>query len=129
MRGRCIIDFRLGLDNDIIWHNGPLLKEDTTQSQVEVTGQRLLILLQSWLGEWFIDTTYGIPYSQRIIAIKQTSKAATDLILQQKVLSDYGVKEIISWNSTFVNRKYSLVFQVRVIDGTISGPIVVNPIN
>jgi len=106
-----------------------LLKEDTTQSQVEVTGQRLLILLQSWLGEWFLDTTYGIPYSQRIIAIKQTSKASTDLILQQKVLSDAGVKEIISWNSTFVNKKYTLTFQVRVIDGTISSPIVVNPIN
>lgn len=76
-----------------------------------------------------MDTTYGIPYRQRIIAIKQTSKAATDLILQQKVLSDPGVKEIISWNSTFVNRKYTLSFQVRVIDGTISSPIVVNPIN
>lgn len=123
------MDFKLNTQNDIIWHNGPLLKEDTTQSQVEVTGQRLKILLQSWLGEWFLDTTYGIPYSQRIIAIKQTSKASTDLILQQKVLSDAGVKEIISWDSTFINRKYTLVFQVRVIDGTISSPIVVNPIN
>lgn len=123
------MDLKLNSQNDIIWVNGPLQKEDTTQSQVEVTGQRLKILLQSWLGEWFLDTTYGIPYSQRIIAIKQTSKASTDLILQQKVLSDAGVKEIISWNSTFVNRKYSLVFQIRVIDGTISSPIVVNPIN
>lgn len=123
------MDFKLNDQNDIIWNNGPLLKEDTTQSQVEVTGQRLLILLQSWLGEWFLDTTYGIPYSQRIVAIKQTSKASTDLILQQKVLSDAGVKEIISWNSTFVNRKYTLTFQVRVIDGTISSPIVVPPIN
>lgn len=129
MRGRCIIDFRLGPDNDIIWNNGPLQLEDTTQTNVEVTGQRLLILLQTWLEEWFMDTTYGIPWRQRIIAVKQTSKASTDLILQQKVLSDPGVKEIISWNSTFVNRKYTLVFQVKVVDGTISGPISVNPIN
>lgn len=129
MRGRCIIDFRLGPDNDIIWNNGPLLAEDTTQTNVEVTGQRLKILLQTWMTEWFMDTTYGIPWEQRIIAVKQTSKASTDLILQQKVLSDPGVKEITSWNSTFVNRKYTLSFQVRVIDGTISGPIVVNPIN
>lgn len=123
------MDLKLNDQNDIIWNNGPLQREDTTQTQVEVTCQRLLILLQTWLEEWFLDTTYGIPYSQRIIAIKQTSKASTDLILQQKVLSDYGVKEIISWNSTFVNRKYTLVFQVKVIDGTISSPIVVNPIN
>ena len=123
------MDFKLNSQNDIIWVNGPLQREDTTQTQVEVTGQRLLILLQTWLTEWFMDTTYGIPWAQRIIAIKQTSKASTDLILQQKVLSDAGVKEIISWDSTFVNRKYTLVFQVRVIDGTISSPIVVNPIN
>ena len=87
------------------------------------------ILLQSWLGDWFMDTTYGVPWEQRIIAKKQASKAATDLILQQKVLSDAGVKEIISWDSTFVNRKYTLTFQVKVNDGTISSPIVVNPIN
>ena len=109
--------------------NGPLQLEDTTQTQVEVTGQRLLILLQTWLTEWFLDTTYGIPWEQRIIAIKQTSKVSTDLILQQKVLSDPGVKEIISWDSTFVNRRYTLTFKVKVIDGTISGPIVVAPIN
>ncbi len=123
------MDFKLNSQNDIIWNNGPLLREDTTQSQVEVTGQRLKILLQSWMGEWFLDTTYGIPYSQRIIAIKQTSKASTDLILQQKVLSDAGVKEIVSWDSTFVNRKYSLTFKVKVVSGEITSAIVVNPIN
>ncbi len=123
------MDFKLNSENDIIWNNGPLRIEDTTQTNVEVTGQRLKILLQSWLGEWFLDTTYGIPYSQRIIAIKQTSKAATDLILQQKVLTDAGVKEIVSWDSTFANRIYSVTFKVKVVDGTISGPIVVNPLN
>lgn len=123
------MDFKLNDQNDIIWHNGTLLKEDTTQSQVEVTGQRLKILLQTWMNEWFMDTTYGIPWAQRIIAIKQTSKASTDLILQQKVLSDAGVKEIVSWDSTFVNRKYSLTFKVKVVSGEITSAIVVNPIN
>lgn len=123
------MDFKLNSQNDIIWHNGPLRLEDTTQSQVEVTGQRLKILLQSWMEEWFLDTTYGIPWRQRVIAIKQTSKASTDLILQQKVLSDAGVKEIVSWDSTFVNRKYSLTFKVKVVSGEITSAIIVNPIN
>ena len=114
---------------DLVWRNGPLLASDTTQTPVEVTGQRLLILLRTWMNEWFLDTTYGVPWAQRIIAVKQTSKASTDLILQQKVLSDAGVKEIISWDSTFVNRKYTLTFQVKVVDGTISGPIVVASLN
>lgn len=123
------MDLKLNDQNDIIWHNGPLRLEDTTQSQVEVTGQRLKILLQSWMEEWFLDTTYGIPWRQRVIAIKQTSKASTDLILQQKVLSDAGVKEVVSWDSTFVNRKYSLTFKVKVVSGEITSAIVVNPIN
>lgn len=112
-----------------MWRNGPLLASDTTQTPVEVTGQRLLILLRTWMNDWFMDTTYGVPWEQRIIAKKQTSKASTDLILQQKVLSDAGVKEIVSWDSTFVNRKYTLTFQVKVVDGTVSGPIVVASLN
>lgn len=123
------MDFKLSSTepNDIIWHNGPLLKEDTTQTPVEVTGQRLLILLRTWLGEWFINTAYGIPYEQRILARKNTSKASVDLILQQQVLADPGVREIISWNSTLSGaRKYSLVFSVKVLDGTVSGPLTVN---
>lgn len=123
------MDFKLNLDGDIIWRNGVLLKQDTTQTPVEVTGQRLLILLRTWMEEWFLDTTYGIPWEQRILAKKQTSKAAVDLILQQKVLSDKGVKEIVSWDSTFVNRHYNLIFKIKVVDGTISAPLTLNPIN
>ena len=123
------MDFKLSSvePNDIIWHNGPLLKEDTTQTRVEVTGQRLLILLRTWLGEWFINTTYGIPYEQRIIAKKNISKAGVDLILQQQVLSDAGVREIISWNSTLSgSRKYNLTFSIKVVDGTVSELLTVN---
>lgn len=123
------MDFKLSSTepNDIIWNNGPLLKEDTTQTPVEITGQRLLILLRSWLGEWFINTAYGIPYEQRIIAKKNITKAGVDLILQQQVLADPGVREIISWNSTLSStRKYSLVFSIKVVDGTVSELLTVN---
>lgn len=123
------MDFKLSSTepNDIIWHNGPLLKEDTTQTPIEITGQRLLILLRTWLGEWFINTVYGIPYEQRIIAKKNTSKASVDLILQQQVLSDPGVREIVSWNSTLSGtRKYNLIFSVKVVDGTVSELLTVN---
>lgn len=123
------MDFKLSSTepNDIIWTNGPLLKEDTTQTRVEITGQRLLIQLRTWLGEWFINTAYGVPYEQRIIAKKNISKAGVDLILQQQVLSDAGVREIVSWNSTLSSaRKYTLVFSIKVVDGTVSEPLTVN---
>lgn len=124
------MDFKLDPTSwDIIWRNGPLRKEETTQPFTETVGQRLKIRLQTFLGEWFINTVYGVPYWQRLLGIKQTSKAAADLIFQQEILKEEGVKEIVTFESTFVNRRYSLVFSVRVVTGEVTAPIVVNPLN
>lgn len=124
------MDFKLDpISWDIIWRNGPLRKEETTQPLTETVGQRLKIRLQTFLGEWFINTVYGVPYWQRLLGIKQTSKAAADLIFQQEILKEEGVKEIVSFESTFVNRRYSLVFKVRVVTGEVSAPIVIQPLN
>jgi hypothetical protein len=115
--------------NDAVWVNGPLTKEFTTQPFTQTVEQRLRIRLQTFLEEYFWDTTYGIPYFQRLLGKKQTSKAAADLIFQTNILAEVGVKEIVSFDSTFVNRVYSLTFRVKVVDGTISSPIVINNIN
>lgn len=127
------MDFKLGAtlasDWDIIWHNGPLRKSDTTQPYIETVGQRLKIRLLTFYGEWFINTVYGVPYWQRILGVKQTSKEAADLIFQQQILSEEGVKELVTFESTFINRKYSLVFSVRVVTGEVTAPIVIQPLN
>lgn len=114
---------------DIVWNNGPLTKEFTTQPLTQTVGQRLKIRLLTFLGEWSFNTVYGVPYWQRLLGIKQTSKAAADLIFQQEILKEEGVKEIVTFESTFVNRRYSLVFSVRVVTGEVTAPIVVNPLN
>jgi hypothetical protein len=124
------LDFKLEPASwDIIWHNGPLQREDTTQPLTETVGQRLKIRLLTFRQEWFLDTTYGVPWFQRLLGQKQTSKAAADLIFQQEILKEQGVKEIVTFNSTFVNRKYSLVFSVRVVTGEITTPISLDPLN
>ena len=124
------MDFKLDPTSwDIVWRNGPLRKEETTQPLTETVSQRLKIRLLTFMGEWFLDTTYGVPYWQRMLGIKQTSKAAIDLILQQQILEESGVKEIVSFNSTFQNRQYSLSFSVKVVTGEITSPIIVNPVN
>lgn len=111
---------------DIVWRNGPLRKEDTTQSRVDVVAQRLLILLRTFKGEWFLDTEYGIPYFQSILAQK-TSKSAVDLIFQKAILAENGVKELTFFESTFVNRQYSMTFRVKVTTGEESGLITITP--
>lgn len=111
---------------DLIFVNGPLTKEYTTQPFVQVVQQRLYILLYTFMEEWFMDTTYGIPYWQRILG-KKPSKSAVDLILQQKILAENGVKEIIAFSSTFVNRAYSANFKVRVSTGEETQTITISP--
>lgn len=114
---------------DVVWNNGPLTKEFTTQPLTQTVGQRLKIRLLTFLGEWSFNTVYGVPYFQRLLGKKQTSKAAADLIFQTQILAEEGVKEIVTFNSTFVNRKYSLSFSVRVVTGEVTAPIVISPLN
>lgn len=120
------MDIKLTENNDAIFINGPLTRQGVTSTPTETVGQRLKILLQSWKGEWFWDTEYGIPYYQDILA-KKTTKSRVDLIFNQKILSEPGVKEITYFKSTFVNRQYSLTFKVRVVDGSITAPITITP--
>ncbi len=115
--------------NDIVWVNGPLRKSETTQPLTQVVSQRLSIRLHSYLGEWFMDTTYGVPYWQRILGFKN-KKETIDLIFQEQILAEAGVKEIVSFSSTFNNaqRHYSATFQVRVTSGEVTSPILITPI-
>jgi len=113
----------------VVWVNGPLRKSETTQPYTQTVAQRLKIRLLTFSGEYFFDTSYGVPYWQRLLGIKQTSKAAIDLIFNQKILEEPGVKEIVTFNSTFSNRIYSLTFSVRVVDGSVTDVISVSPVN
>ena len=128
------MDIKLDLDpislsnGDAIWINGPLTREGITRPFTENVAQRLRIRLLTFEEELFLDTTYGVPYWQRILGKKPT-KSAVDQILQQEVLSENGVKEIVSFTSSFVNRKYSASFQVRVVNGEVTDTININPVN
>ena len=113
---------------DALFVNGPLTKQNVTQPFTENVTQRLRIRLLTFEGEWFLDTTYGIPYWQRILGQKPT-KSAIDQILQQEILSENGVRELVSFTSSFVNRTYSASFQVRVVNGEVTDTISINPVN
>lgn len=119
-----ILNYETG---DLTWKNGPLTVDYTTQPFVDTVKQRLFIMLRTFQGEWFMDLNHGIPYWQSILG-KKTTKSAVDLIFQQKILAENGVKEITEFKSTFVNRQYSLQFKVRVSTGEITDTITINPI-
>lgn len=111
--------------NDATFINGPLTIEGITSTPAEVVAQRLSIRLQTFLGEWFINTAYGVPYWQRILG-KKVSRTAVDRIFQEQILSERGVREITSFTSTFQNRQYEMSFRVRALDGSQTETISIN---
>ena len=110
---------------DLVFHNGPLTQEYTTQPFVQTVAQRLFILLRTFEGEWFLDLTHGIPYWDWLG--QKVSKQKVDSRLQQEILATIGVKEITYFNSTLVNRQYSAQFRVRVRTGEETTTITITP--
>ena len=111
---------------DLTWKNGPLTPDYTTQSRVDVVAQRLHIRLLTFREEWFLDTSYGVPYFQSILGFK-IKKSAVDLIFQREILAENGVKELTFFESTFENRKYTLSFRVKVTTGDETETITLTP--
>lgn len=107
--------------HDLVFVNG---QATVTYTQSEIVAQRLKITLSTFLGEWFLDTTIGVPYFQQIFG-KGRSKSAVDVIFQRIIAADPGVIEIREFSSVIDNqgRGYEMVFTVRVADGTITSPI------
>lgn len=110
--------------NDLVFVNG---QAPVTQLLTVIVAQRLKITLYTFLGEWFLDTTVGVPYFQQIFG-KVRTKATIDLIFQRIISGDPDVIEILSFESSLTSgtRGYSMTFQVRVADNTESLPITIN---
>lgn len=108
---------------DLVYDNSSLT---VTQSQAQSVAQKLQIKLQTFLGEWFLNTDHGVPYYQQIFG-KVRSKAAIDLIFQQQISSEPYVAEIVSFESEIVpDRTYSLSFRVRTTLDQITDNIQLN---
>ena len=110
------MDILLDVDtHDLVFINGAA--PVTTTIQIGVA-QRLKIMLQTFLGEWFMNTDTGVPYFEEIFG-KVINKASVDLILQNKILEDPGVIEMVSFDSSIDNqrRTYSMTFRVRTSEG------------
>lgn len=111
------------------WDTGDLLFQNgscpVTSTDFNVVGQRLKIRLQTFQGEYNFNTSYGVPYFQRILG-KKIRKQDVDNIFQQIILEEVGVREIINFRSTLINFIYNLNFTVRDDKGAISSNISVN---
>lgn len=81
------IDIKLGLDHDLtLSKDGDLVLTD----QAARIAQQIKITLLTFLGEWFLDQTWGVPYLE-LIMIKSPNRAQVESIIRAKVRDVPGV--------------------------------------
>lgn len=83
--------------------------------------QQLLIKLQLWTGEWFLDTEFGTPYFQDILG-KQLTLFGALAAIKKSIMEVENVLEITSFKHSFDNqtRKLSVTFEVSTPYGRVS---------
>lgn len=79
----------------------------------EGLAQHLKIRLQFFLGEWFLDTTAGIPYFQNIF-VKAPVRSEIESIFKQAILTTPAVKELLSFSLGYDEKLRELDVDFRV---------------
>lgn len=87
----------------------------------DAVAQAIKTTLQLWLGEWWEDTSQGVPYLQHILGVSGTphSVHGAEMLIQDAILNVPGVQQITYFTlKTSPGRKYSFSADVQTQYGT-----------
>ena len=84
----------------------------------DAIAQDLQQQLQLWLGEWFLDTTKGVPYKQ-IILVKNPNLDLVQASLTDTVLNVPGIAQMLDFSITYdpTNRAASVEVEAQSTSG------------
>ena len=77
--------------------------------------QRLFQNLRTFLGEWFLDSTIGVPYFQ-IVFVKGTAPTAVDAVFKDAIIQTEGVVNLTKFSPADLDvgtRTADLTFEVE----------------
>lgn len=97
---------------DIYVKNGQLSR-NTGNDQI---AQLITTRLRTFMGEYFLDQTLGVPWVQTIFE-KPANTAVFDSIIKKVILGTVGVVSLASFQSDIQGRTYSVVFTALDADG------------
>jgi hypothetical protein len=105
------------ITHDLIIKDGNIVLIDNA----ERVAQQIKIKLRSFLGEWFLDTTYGVPYFEDIL-IKSPSIDHIRNILRTQILSVDDVNSVSSLNLSLdkKNRTLTVTFECETTYGLVT---------
>ena len=119
---------QLDADGDMLWGFG---SQNFFIDDVQLVQQKILTGLKLWQGEWFLDTTAGMPWNTSVLG--RVSQSIYDAAIQRQIRSTKGVTGITSYSSSFnaVTRNLNVNVQVSTLFGplTLTVPFYLPPLN
>lgn len=106
----------------------------TTTNDVEIANNDLRIVLgreeiaqilrqelRFFFAEWFLDTSKGLPWFERIL-VKNPDVGEVDALFKNKILASPGVIELLSFSLDLdvATRSLTLAFSARTVDGILN---------
>ncbi len=106
-------DLKMNDQNDLLIENGDLSLVDGS----DAIAQDLQQTMQLWLGEWFLDTTKGIPYRQ-VILVKNADLNLIQATLTNAARAVNGVTDIVSFQFDYDKAKRALSATIEAKETT-----------
>lgn len=84
----------------------------------EAIRQGIITRLRTFMGEYYLDQNYGLPYYQKFFS-KPTNIQFFDSIVKKNILAVSGVSKILSYQSNVIpsSRTYQITCSVEDDDG------------
>jgi hypothetical protein len=101
-------------DGDLALDKGQLILQEGTEEIRQLTTQ----YLRTFLGEWFLDTSIGLPYFQEIFE-KQLNVNDIDPIFINEILSVPGIIRLLDFDLDLPDvaaRRLEVSFEAQVTD-------------
>ena len=96
-------------DHDILIKDGDFLLIDNA----ERVAQQIKVKLLTFLVEWFLDTTWGVPYLEYIL-VKQPNQELIKQILSEQILSVDDVKSLNALELDYQVKVRTLIINYEV---------------
>lgn len=84
--------------------------------------QQIKVTLLAFLGEWFLDTSFGVPYLDEVM-VKNPRIGTLQAIFRAKIIDVPGVSRVrrLSFDLNRATRALSVTFEAETLEG-LTGP-------
>lgn len=114
------IDLKLDSSHDLAIENFDLV----LISGVDQVIQKIDIRLRFFLGEWFLDTTAGLPYYTNVLK-KDFDIGLLESSFKAQILGTEGVDSLLEFDLSLQDTRTLIVtFKVSILDEEVSGEII-----